>query len=146
MKLGHIAVFFFITVLYTNREYPGPYLEVEKALLLLFQLTAGLTSKNIVKYMPYTTFYSLYKGFWIKNYENLNKYVDLCLMNMFSNLKIRILSAIIKNPKNFKNITLLLDGHDTAIEYDKPDISVQKKWSYKLKSPGIRTQVTCHQA
>lgn len=141
MKLGHIAVFFFITVLYTNREYPGPYLEVEKALLLLFQLTAGLTSKNIVKYMPYTTFYSLYKEFWIKNYENLNKYVDLCLMNMFSNLKIRILSAIIKNPKNFKNITLLLDGHDTAIEYDKPDISVQKKWSYKLKSPGIRTQV-----
>jgi hypothetical protein len=60
---------------------------------------------------------------------------------MFSNIKIRILSANIKNPKNFKSITLMLDGHDTSIEYDKPDISLQKKWSYKLKSAGIRTQV-----
>jgi hypothetical protein len=60
---------------------------------------------------------------------------------MFSNIKIRLLSAQIKNPKNFKHITLALDGHDTAIEYDKPNIAYQKKWSYKLKTSGIRTQV-----
>jgi hypothetical protein len=140
-KLGYIAVFFFLNVLYTNKEYPGPFLEVEKGLLLLYQLTSGFTSKNIKKYMPHTTFYAVYKEFWIKNYENLNKYVDYCLFNMFSNMKIRILSALIKNPKHFKNITLMLDGHDTTIEYDKPDIDKQKRWSYKLKSSGIRTQI-----
>lgn len=140
-KLGYISVFFFITILYTNKEYPGPYLEIEKALLLLYHLTEGLTAKTLVTHMPYTTFYALYKEFWITNYNNMNKYVDSCLMNMFSNLKIRILSAKIKNPKNFKNITLMLDGHDSAIAYDKPDISKLKKWSYKLKSSGIRTQV-----
>ncbi|KAG2224284.1 hypothetical protein INT45_012852 [Circinella minor] len=56
-------------------------------------------------------------------------------------MKIRILLALIKNPKSFKNITLLLDGHDSSISYDKPNISVQKWWSYKLKASGIRTQV-----
>lgn len=60
---------------------------------------------------------------------------------MLSNIKIRILSALIKNPKYFKHITLLLDGHDSTIEYDKPDISLQKRWSYKLKTSGLRTQV-----
>lgn len=140
-KLGFIPVFFFLTVLYTNKEYPGPYIEVEKGLLLLYQLVSGFTSKNIKKYMPHTTFYAVYKEFWITNYNNLDKFVNDSLHNMFSNIKIRILSAMIKNPKNFKNITMMLDGHDTSIEYDKPDISLQKKWSYKLKSAGIRTQV-----
>lgn len=140
-KLGYIAVFFFLTMLYTHREYPGPYLEIEKGLLLLYQLTSGFTSKNIKKYMPHSSFYAVYKKFWITNYESLNKYVNYCLYNMFSNIKIRVLSALIKNPKNYKNITTMLDGHDTTIEYDKPDISTQKKWSYKLKSSGIRTQV-----
>jgi hypothetical protein len=140
-KLGYIAVFFFLTTLYTHREYPGPYLEIEKGLLLLYQLTSGFTSKNIKKYMPHSSFYAVYKKFWITNYESLNKYVNYCLYNMFSNIKIRILSALIKNPKNYKNITIMLDGHDTTIEYDKPDISTQKKWSYKLKSSGIKTQV-----
>ena len=60
---------------------------------------------------------------------------------MFSNIKIRILSALIKNPKYFKHITLLLDGHDSTIKYNKPDISLQKKCSYKLKTSGLRTQV-----
>ena len=140
-KLGYISVFFFITVLYTNKEYPAPYLEIEKALLLLYHLTEGLTSKTMKQYMPYTTFYSFYKEFWINNYNNLNHFVDICLKNMFSNLKIRILSAKIKNPKHYKNITMMLDGHDSAVDYNKPNIPKLKKWSYKLKSSGIRTQV-----
>lgn len=52
-KLGYISIFFFLTVLYTNKEYPGPYIEVEKGLLLLYQLVSGFTSKilkNICHY------------------------------------------------------------------------------------------------
>jgi hypothetical protein len=60
---------------------------------------------------------------------------------MFSNIKIRVYSSLLKNPKNFKSITLLLDGHDSTIDYSKPDISSQKRWSYKLKTAGLRTQV-----
>jgi hypothetical protein len=50
---------------------------------------------------------------------------------------------LIKNPRHFKNITLILDGHDSSFEYNKPDFFLQKKWSYKLKCAGIRTQVLC---
>lgn len=140
-KLGYISVFFFLTKLYTHKEYPAPYFEVEKGLYLIYHLISGITSKNIKRNLPYASFYSFYKNFWIENYTNLNKYVDLCLLKMFSNIKIRVYSALIKNPVNFKNITLLLDGHDSTIDYSRPDISSQKRWSYKLKTSGLRTQV-----
>jgi hypothetical protein len=140
-KLGYTAVFFFLTKLYTHKEYPAPYFEIEKGLYIIYHLVSGITSKNIKRNLPYASFYSFYKNFWIENYNNLNKYVDTCLKNMFSNIKIRVYSAKIKNPNNFKNITLLLDGHDSTIEYNKPDISNQKRWSYKLQTSGLRTQV-----
>ena len=35
----------------------------------------------------------------------------------------------------------MLDEHDSTIEYDKPDISQQKRWSYKLKTAGLRAQI-----
>jgi hypothetical protein len=126
-KLGYTAVFFFLTKLYTHKEYPGPYFEVEKGLYLIYHLISGVTSKNIKRNLPYSSFYAFYKNFWIENYSNLNKYVDYCLLNMFSTIKIRIYSALIKNPRNFKNITLLLDGHDSTIDYSKPGISAQKR-------------------
>lgn len=140
-KLGYIGVFFFLNELYTNSEYPGPYLEIDKGLYLLYHLINGSTHKEINKDLPSSSFYTFYKKFWITNYEKINKKVNYCLLNMFSNIKIRILSALIKNPKYFKHITLLLDGHDSTIEYTKPDISLQKRWSYKLKTSGLRTQV-----
>jgi hypothetical protein len=140
-KLGYTSVFFFLTKLYTHKDYPAPYFEIEKGLYLIYHLVSGVTSKDMKRNLPYTSFYKFYKEFWITNYEHLNKYVDLCLQNMFSNIKIRIYSSLIKNPNNFKNITLMLDGHDSTIEYDKPDISQQKRWSYKLKTSGLRTQV-----
>jgi hypothetical protein len=116
-KLGYTAVFFFLTKLYTHKEYPAPYLEVEKGLYLIYHLISGITSKYIKRNLPYSSFYAVYKNFWIDNYTNLNKYVDLCLLKMFSTIKIRVYSALIKNPSNFKNITLMLDGHDSTIDY-----------------------------
>jgi hypothetical protein len=62
-KLGYIPVFFFLTVLYTHREYPGPYLEIERASLGLYHLVSGFTSKDIKKYVPYSSYYAVYKQF-----------------------------------------------------------------------------------
>lgn len=101
-KLGFIPVLFFLRVLYANEEYPRPYIKVEKRLLLLYQLVSCFTPKNIKNYIPHTTFYVIYEEFWITNYSSLNKFVDCCLLNMFSNIKIRILSAMIKNHKVLK--------------------------------------------
>lgn len=141
-KLGHISIFYFLNELFTNCEYPGPYLEIDKGLLLVYHLLEGLTHSEINKdHMPSATFSEIYKRFWVANYDILNKKVDEALLKMFSNIKIRILSSKIKSPKHFKHVTMMLDGHDTRLDYNKIDVSKLKKWSYKLKTSGIRTQV-----
>ncbi|KAI7855742.1 hypothetical protein BDC45DRAFT_438856, partial [Circinella umbellata] len=35
-----ISVFFFLSILYAHREYPGPYLEIEKGLMILYHLVS----------------------------------------------------------------------------------------------------------
>ena len=56
-KLGYIAVFFFLTVIYTNKEYPGPYFEIEKGLFLLYHLVSGISGLEINKYLPQSSFH-----------------------------------------------------------------------------------------
>ena len=51
-KLGYISVFFFLTKLYAYKEYPAPYIEIEKGIYLIYHLT----SKNIKKNIPYASF------------------------------------------------------------------------------------------
>jgi hypothetical protein len=62
---------------------------------------------------------------------------------MFSSPKLRIYSALKRNPKQFKHVTLIIDGHDSKINYVNTDIKREKLYSYKLKKPGCRTQIIC---
>jgi hypothetical protein len=140
-QLGYIPVFYFLNELYGVNEYPAPYKELEKGLLLLYHMVSGESGKDMYKFMPYTTYYSLYKNFWYKNYTTLNKKVNKDLNNMFSNIRIRILSAIVNNPTPFKNVTLYIDGHDGKIKYYDPDTRTKDIKSYKLDGPGLRTQI-----
>lgn len=139
-QLGYIPVFYFLVVLYGSYEYPGPYREVEKGLLLLYHIVSGIPGTEMHQFIPYTTFYDLYKDFWITNKKNLIKIVNKDITTMFSTPKIRVLSSKINNPDGFKNVTLFLDGHDSKIKYYNPDVSRKIMYSHKLKAPGIRTQ------
>lgn len=56
-KLGYTAVFFFLTKLYTHKEYPSPYLEIEKGLYLIYHLVSGITNKTIKRNLPYASYY-----------------------------------------------------------------------------------------
>lgn len=139
--LGYIPVFYFLVVLYGNGEYPGPYGEIDKGLLLLYQIVSGKTGIDMSEFIPYTTFYDLYKKFWISesNVKRVKKIIKTD-MNMFSNLKIRLLSSKLKNPDGFKNVTLFIDGHDSKIKYYNPDVARNTLFSHKFKKPGVRTQ------
>jgi hypothetical protein len=139
--LGYIPVFYFLNELYGVQEYPAPYKEIEKGLLLLYHIVSGDSGRDMHKFMSYTTYYSLYKKFWHGNYATLNKKVNKDLNNMFSNIKIRILSAMVNNPKPFKNVTLYIDGHDGKIKYYDPDTRSKDIKSFKLDGPGLRTQI-----
>ena len=139
--LGYIPVFYFLNVLYGTKEYAGPYKEVEKGILLLYHMVSGISGREMHKFIPYTTYYALYKNFWNKNYNSINKQVNNDLNNMFSNIKTRISSALVNNPKPFKNVTLYIDGHDGKIKYYDPDTKTKELKSFKLDGPGLRTQI-----
>lgn len=142
-KLGYISVFFFLNVLYTNQEYPGPHREIEKGLILLYHLVCGKPGSEMGRYMKYTTFYKLYSKFWIDedNYRRLYKKVNNCLNKMFSTPLLRLYTSIKNNPEIFKHVTLVIDGHDSRINYVNTDIKKEKLYSYKLKTSGVRTQI-----
>jgi hypothetical protein len=141
-QLGYIPVFYFLTILYSSKEYPGPYFEIDKGILLLYQMVSGKTGIDMSEFMPYTTFYDLYHNFWIKeeNVKRLKKIIKKDMKDLFSNLKIRLLSSKLNNTDGFKNVTLFIDGHDSKIKYYNPDVSRLTLYSHKFKKPGVRTQ------
>lgn len=142
-KLGYISVFFFLVVLYTSKEYPAPYFEVEKGLFLLYHLVSGVSGIDINKFLPQSSFHKYYKKFWMDedNYKRINKIINDSLENMFSSIRLRILSAYKHNPPLFKHVTLIIDGHDSRINYVDTDIKRERLFSYKFKKNGIRTQI-----
>jgi hypothetical protein len=92
-------------------------------------------------YIPFTSFYAIYKEFWESNKNDLNRVVTDMLENVFLSTTLRIINAKKINPIGFKNVTLYLDGHDSRIDYNEKDIKKRNFYSYKFKNSGLRTQV-----
>ena len=137
-RLGHITVFFFLTVLFAVQDYPGPYRNSEKGLLILYQLLKNCSMEQMGRFIPRSSFYDIYRVFYNKQVQILDKKLSGYLASMFSTIQIRVLLAQ-QNPSMFKHITLLLDGHDTRV--NQIGIEAEKMYSYKFKKSGLRTQV-----
>jgi hypothetical protein len=142
-KLGYISVFYFIQLFFSFGDYPNPYKNIDKVLLVLYQIITGKSIKEMNEYIAYASFHDIQKKFWENNKDLLNKEVTNRLENMFSNIKIRILTAKMQNPDNFKGVTLFLDGHDSKVNYENIKTDKFDLYSYKLDRSGVRTQVCC---
>jgi hypothetical protein len=138
-RLGVIPVFFFLVVLFGSHEYSGPYRSVEKGLLLLYHLLTGCSMADMEQFMPKSSFHQLHKEFYEKRGSELSRMIRKMLSSMFSNVRIRLLSALQKNPAEFRHVTLMLDGHDTRASYRGE--SSASMYSHKFKKSGFRTQV-----
>jgi hypothetical protein len=138
-RLGVIPVFFFLVVLFGTQDYSGPYRNVEKGLLLLYHLLTGCSMADMEQFIPKSSFHQLHKEFYETRGSELSRMMRKMLSSMFSNVKIRILSAMQKNPTEFRHVTLMLDGHDTRASYRGE--SSASMYSYKFKKSGFRTQV-----
>jgi hypothetical protein len=139
-KLGIVPVYFFLVVLWEPIDYCSPYRNIEKGLMMLYYLITNDSMHDLNGYVPKSSFYDIYYAFFKTKKDKLNKIIDYCFENLFSNINIRILTAFRNNTDLFKNVTLYLDGHDTrGIEIRSLDKS--KFYSYKLKKAGFRTQV-----
>ncbi|KAG0999967.1 hypothetical protein G6F27_013786 [Rhizopus arrhizus] len=138
-SLGFIPVFFFLVVLFGVQDYSGPYNNVEKGILLLYHLVTGCSMEEMGQFIPKSSFHQLHKEFYEKRNSELSKKITKMLARMFSNMRIRLLSALQKNPGEFRHITMFLDGHDTRVSYSGESSAAM--YSYKLKKSGFRTQM-----
>lgn len=139
-KLGILSVYFFLIVLWEPIDYCSPYRNVEKGLIILYYLITDLSMNELNGHIPKSSFYDIYNQFFVGKFNKLNKIIDYCLENMFSNINIRLLNSLKYNPKDFEHITLYIDGHDTrGIEIK--NLNKSDFYSYKLKKSGFRTQV-----
>ena len=137
-RLGSIAVFFFLTTIWSKHYFPGPYNALEKGIAFLYFFVAGETMDSMAQYMPKSTFHLIYSTFVKVERALFEKEIKRCFASMFSSLEIRIRTANWKNPPLFKHVTLLLDGHDSRATYGEDKAAM---YSYKLKKSGLRTQV-----
>ena len=137
-KIGAIGVFFFLTTLWNKVYFPGPYKAVEKGIALLYYLVSGDSMEAMSVFLPRSSFYEIYRTFFKTEKRLFEKEMTRCFANMFSTPEIRMRSAVWSNPRMFRHITLLLDGHDTRATYRE---TKAKMYSYKLKKSGLRTQV-----
>ena len=62
-RLGHIAVFFFFTTIWTKYYFPGLYKSVEKGIAFLYYFVSGETMDFMSQFLPRTPFYAIYTAF-----------------------------------------------------------------------------------
>ena len=116
-RLGYIPVYFFLSILFSNKDHPGPYRGVEKGLLILYHLLTGASMAQMGQFIPKTSFHAVYRSFYVKQMEWLDARLDECLATMFSNVKLRVMCARAFNPDEFKHVTMMIDGHDSRATY-----------------------------
>lgn len=138
-RLGVIPIFFFLVVIFGVNDYSGPFRNVEKGILILYHLTHGLSLNDMSRHIPKSSFNDILHDFYHHQLTSLDQRISYYLDKMFSNITIRIHSALDKNPDPFKHITLFLDGHDTRGKQENGGSA--EYWSHKLKKSGFRTQV-----
>jgi hypothetical protein len=137
-RLGIIPVFFFLVVIFATQDYPGPYRNMEKGLLILYQLLEGCSLNEMSVYIPKSSYYDIFRKFYERQGNDLDKRISIMLISMFSTIDIRIHSAQ-KNPPLFRQVTLMIDGHDTRASLIGE--KTENMYSYKLKKSGLRIQV-----
>ena len=139
-RLGIVPVFFFLTKVFPIKDYPGPYRNIEKGLLIIYHLLTGRSIDDMEQFIPKSSYYDIHKNFYITQHDTMDKCISKLLCTMFSSIKLRLFSAMKNNPKQMKQVTMHLDGHDTRASYVSHATS-SEMYSFKLKKSGFRTQV-----
>lgn len=131
-KLGHIPVYFFLNILFSNYNYSGKYSNIEKGIMLLYHLITG-DDKNVINYKM-KSYKKVFDEFYIYRYEELNEKVDKYLKTMFSNVKIRILNSRLYNNNALKTPTFVFNTYSQIYETNR---------SNKKLDIGYVTQYLC---
>jgi len=66
-------------------------------------------------FIQQSSYEAIFNGFYIKNFEEMNKLADDFLLNFFSNIKIRISFSHLNNPTLFESVTLFIYSKDIVV-------------------------------
>src|ERR1700731_3779730 len=92
-RLGYIPVFFFLTVLFAIQDYPDPYPNCEKGLLILYELVENCSMEQMGRFLPRSSFYDIYSYQLLKQSDMPDKKLAADLASMLSTIQIRRLLA-----------------------------------------------------
>ena len=108
-RLNDVAITEYLKFCNNKLGYsPGPFREVDKYKLILYQQLEGL-SNNSIGFISNSTFRAIYHKFWVRRAEEVEKWTDWWLSN-FSTPELRLIYAKIYNPQMFKTVTMVIDG------------------------------------
>ncbi|GAA5798310.1 hypothetical protein HPULCUR_003711 [Helicostylum pulchrum] len=140
-KLRVLPVFVFLTDYFYKIEVPGAYHHADKGLAILYHLVSGLSIRKMDKYIPFSTFFKIYKSFYVHNIKDLNLWIEkMNNKDLYCDNIMRIIYAKIQNPPKLKNVTCYLDGYDSRITYEDINLNKERLYSFKFKNDGLRTQ------
>lgn len=138
--LGPIPVFWFLTEIISYIKLPGPYYNIEKGVLILYQMLIGYSISEMEIFDSNNGYYRIYKKLFIDKYDWLNEKLDKMLEDYFSNSYTRLLYSSLHNPKNMKHVTLFLDGRHNKITLEDIELDKKNMYSYKLKKNALNSQ------
>ncbi|KAI8968113.1 hypothetical protein BDB01DRAFT_733335, partial [Pilobolus umbonatus] len=72
----YIPVYLFLTTFCNNYYFPGPHKNIDKLLLILYQLIKGYSTHQMNDFINDTTYYRIYEKLYIKNDKDLEKWID----------------------------------------------------------------------
>jgi hypothetical protein len=134
-KLGVLPVFVFLTDYFYKIEVPGAYHHADKGLAILYHLVSGLSIRKMDKYIPFSTFFKIYKSFYVHNIKHLNLWIEkMNNKDLYCDNIMRIIYAKIQNPPKLKNVTCYLDGYDSRITYEDINLNKERLYSFKFKN------------
>src|SRR5204863_10085780 len=70
---------------FATQDYPGPYCNCEKGLLILYQLLKRCSVEQMSRFIPRGSFYNIYRSFYTKQSSNVDEMDDgsgNCLFEM----------------------------------------------------------------
>ena len=81
-RLGSIAVFFFLSTIWSKHYFPGPYNALEKGIAFLYFFVAGETMDSMSQYIPKTTFHVIYSTFLKTERAMFEKEINRCFLDL----------------------------------------------------------------
>lgn len=125
-KLGILGPHYFLSEFFCNYDYSCPYNNLEKGLLIIYEILNSISfqdedENHISNYMPASSYYEIKKELYNIQKKNLNNWLDISLLEMFSSDVLRLDRKMMEKDDDIQHVTLKLFIYDNTKNIDNYD-------------------------